>query len=54
MSDNLRWAAGVAECAMLLKSSAYKGSTTYQSARELLTPAANDDFRTEFLELIAK
>lgn len=54
MSDNLRWAAGVAECAMLLKSSAYKGSATYQSARELLTPAANDDFRTEFLELIAK
>lgn len=54
MSDNLRWAAGVAEVAMLLKNSEYKGSATFSAARELLEPAANDDFRTEFLELIAK
>ena len=54
LSDNLRWAAGIAETAMLLKHSAYKGSATYDSARELLSAVANDDFRTEFLELISK
>ena len=54
MSDNLRWAAGVAEAAMLLKGSAYKGASTYASAKDLLTPAATDDFRTEFLELLNK
>ena len=53
MSDNLRWAAGVAEAAMLLKGSEYKGSATYESARALLRAAAGDDFRTEFLELLA-
>lgn len=53
MSDNLRWAAGVAEAAMLLKGSEYKGSATYESARALLRAAASDDFRTEFLELLA-
>ena len=53
MSDNLRWAAGVAEAAMLLKGSEYKGSATYESARALLRAAAGDDFGTEFLELLA-
>lgn len=53
MSDNLRWAAGVAEAAMLLKGSEYKGSATYESARALLRAVASDDFRTEFLELLA-
>lgn len=54
LSDNLRWAAGVAEAAMVLKDSAYKGSSTYASAKDLLTPAATDDFRAEFLELLNK
>ncbi|MBQ1410405.1 MAG: VWA domain-containing protein [Oscillospiraceae bacterium] len=54
MSDNLRWAAGVAEVAMVLRDSAYKGTSSLEHAKELLTPAANDDFRTEFLELISK
>ena len=54
MSENLRWAAGVAETAMLLKESEYKGSSSYESVRELLTPIADDDFRTEFLYLISK
>lgn len=54
MSENLSWAAGVAEVAMLLKGSAYKGTSSLEGAKDLLTPAANDDFRREFLELISK
>lgn len=54
LSDNLRWAAGVAEAAMLLKNSAYKGSADWDSAKALLEPAANDDFRQEFLSLISR
>ena len=54
LSDNLRWAAGVAEAAMVLRDSRYKGSATLDSAVELLTPAANDDFREEFLYLLKR
>lgn len=54
MSDNLRWAAGVAETVMLLKDSAYKGSSSYEQVKELLMPVADDEFRTEFLYLISK
>lgn len=54
MSDNLRWAAGVAETAMLLRDSAYKGSSSYDEVRALLEPLASDDFRAEFLELISE
>lgn len=54
MSDNLRWAAGVAETVMVLKDSAYKGSSSYEQVKELLMPIADDEFRTEFLYLINK
>ena len=54
MSENLCWAAGVAEVAMVLRASAYKGTSSLAHAKELLTPVANDDFRTEFLDLISK
>ena len=52
MSDNLAWAAGVAETAMLLRDSDYKGSADYDSVEALLEPLAKDDFRVEFLELL--
>lgn len=52
LSGNLQWAAGVAEAAMLLKDSAYKGTATYETAKELLQPIAQDNFRREFLLLL--
>ena len=54
ISDNLCWAAGVAETAMLLRDSAYKGSADYAQVRAMLAPLATDDFRTEFLELLQR
>ena len=54
MSENLSWAAGVAQTAMLLRDSAYKGSSDYPSVLERLEPIAGDDFRQEFLELLRK
>lgn len=54
LSDNLRWAAGVAEAAMVLRKSDYVGSSTLQSALELLTPLANDGFREEFVSLLSR
>ncbi len=54
MSDNLKWAAGVAQVAMLLKDSEYKGTSTYDGVKEMLKPIADDDFKEEFLYLIGK
>lgn len=54
MSENLTWAAGVAQVGMLLKDSQYKGSSSYEAVREMLKPIASDDFREEFLYLISR
>ncbi len=54
MSENLTWAAGLAETAMLLKNSEYKGTSSYEGVREMLEDIANDDFRQEFLRLLDK
>ncbi len=51
LSDNARWAAGVAEAAMVLRDSKYKGSATLESARTLLAPLASDAFREEYVSL---
>lgn len=54
MSDNLSWAAGVAQTAMLLKDSEYKGTSDYAEIRERLEKIASDDFRKEFLDLLKR
>ncbi len=54
MSENMMWAAGVAEVAMLLKNSEYKGTSSYETVKEMLKPIANDGFREEFVYLIGK
>lgn len=54
MSKNLTWAAGVAQVAMLLTNSEYKGNSDYETIREMLKPIADDDFREEFVYLIGK
>ena len=54
MSDNLTWAAGVAQTAMLLRNSAYKGTSDYATVKAMLKPVASDDFREEFIYLLGK
>ena len=54
MSDNMSWAAGVAQVAMILKDSEYKGTSAIADVRERLRPIASDDFREEFVYLIRK
>ncbi len=54
MSENLTWAAGLAETAMLIKNSKYKGTSSYEGIRAMLKDIANDDFRQEFLRLLDK
>lgn len=39
---------------MVLRKSNYVGSSTLQSALELLTPLANDGFREEFVSLLSR
>ena len=46
-----RFAAAVGEFGMLLRDSDYKGTSTYQSVRDLVE-AGDDALRTEFLELV--
>ena len=54
MSDNMSWAAGVAQAGMLLSDSEYAGTSTYQDVKERLKPLANDDFKDEFIYLLGK
>ena len=55
MSDNLRFAAAVAEVGMLLRSSEWKGSSSYTSALDLLRACDSvkgDAYKEEFLYLV--
>lgn len=54
MSDNMSWAAGVAQAGMLLSDSEYAGTSTYQDIKERLKPLASDDFRDEFIYMLGK
>lgn len=52
-SDNLRWAAAVAEFGMLLRDSEYKGSASYDEVVELSQKLAKDDeYKKEFVSLV--
>ena len=56
-SDNFRFAAAVADFAMLLRNSKYAGGTNYEYALLLAAGAAGKDregYRKEFIELIKK
>ena len=55
MSDDLSWAAGVAQAGMLLKNPEYAGTTDLQDVRERLKPLAGDDeLREEFLYMMSR
>ncbi len=54
MSDNMNWAAGVAQVGMLLKESEYAGTSDYDEIRDRLRPIADDDFKEEFIYMIRK
>src|SRR5262249_40873613 len=54
-SENLRFAAAVAECALLLRASPYKGDATYEEVTRLASQALGADreaYRSEFLQLV--
>ena len=54
-SNNLRFAAAVAEFGMLLSESSYRGNTTYDEIAETAAAVINSDakgYRAEFLELV--
>jgi Ca-activated chloride channel family protein len=56
-SENLRFTAAVAQFAMLLRNSVYKGDGGYQLVQQLATTATNNDvegYRKEFLDLVKK
>ncbi len=55
LSENLSFAAAVAEFGMVLRDSEYKGTSTYDSVLALAEPcvhADSDDYRKEFLSLV--
>lgn len=54
MSENMSWAAGVAQTAMLLTDSQYKGTSSYESIKDRLKSIAGDDYREEFLYLLTR
>ncbi len=55
MSDNMSWAAGVAQVGMLLRDSEYAGSSDYEDVRDRLKSiTGDDDFRDEFVYLIGR
>ena len=55
MSDNMSWAAGVAQIGMLLRESEYAGDSDYDEVRGRLKELTNgDDFREEFVYLISR
>ncbi len=56
-SDNLRFAAAVAQFGMLLRNSAYKGNGSFKKIELLAANALQNDtegYRGEFLELVKK
>ena len=55
LSDNMKWAACVAECAMLLRGSEYAGTSSWQSALTLArdcSAVSGDPYREEFVYLL--
>ena len=57
MSDNMKFAAGVAEVGMLLRNSEYAGTATYGDARNLILEIENvfeDEYKLDFVNLINK
>lgn len=57
MSENLSWAAGVAQAGMILKKSEYAGSTDLKEVMrrlESLGSVKEDDYRKEFVYLFSK
>lgn len=54
-SDNFRFSAAVAEFAMLLRNSKYKGGATYEGVEDLAQSAKGEDldgYRNEFLRIV--
>ena len=55
MSDNMSWAAGVAQAGMLMRESEYAGTSNVDEIRERLRElATGDDFREEFVYLLRR
>ena len=57
MSENMAWAAGVAQFGMLLKDSEFKGTTTISEIKGRLgdlRSARNDDYRQEFIYMLGR
>ncbi len=55
LSDNMKWAAAVAECAMLLRGSEYAGSSSWESALTLARDCSmvtGDPYREEFVYML--
>ena len=55
LSDNMKFAAAVAETGMILRGSEWKGTATYESAQELLRDCGSvtgDTYKEEFLYLV--
>ena len=55
LSDNMKFAAAVAEVSMILRDSEWKGTSTYGSALELLRGCASvtgDVYKEEFVYLV--
>ncbi len=56
-SDNLKFAAAVAEFGLLMRDSRYKAQANFENALTLAASAKGNDlknYRTEFMELIGK
>lgn len=56
-SDNLRFAAAVAQFGMMLRNSAYKGNSSFDKIKALAATALQNDsegYRKEFIELVKK
>ena len=55
LSDNLKWAAAVAECAMLLRNSEFRGEASWRGALELARgcgDVSGDVYKEEFVYLL--
>ena len=55
LSDNLKWAAAVAECAMLLRNSEFRGEASWSGALELARGCGDvsvDVYKEEFVYLL--
>lgn len=57
MSNNMSWAAGVAQVGMLLKESEYAGTSDYESVKtrlKMIDGVIDDEFKSEFIYLISR